>query len=181
MRPTFEFPVEGMEFGGLSDRVDEAYHAASLQVHAVRAGSHFLVSIVESERRLWSPWLHLDVRPGVTAESPDTIFGRFAPAPSVWTGVALAILAISSIGAGGAIFAYSQWIAGQRPLALWIVPLSLIALVCVVVAAKVGQSAGRDQMDQLTAPLAGEFHEWANTRSGASSRRPHQAAARAPS
>lgn len=157
MRATFEVAVESIDFASLADRVQHALDGAGGSIEYRRAGDHFLVSLPKGDQHLWSPWLHLDVRRAMTAEADDSLFGRVTPSPSLWTAMMFSILTIVVLGAGGAVFGYSQWIVGESPWALWFVPGAAVALVLGFLADRAGRSAAARQIASLTEPLEREF------------------------
>ncbi|GAB4196607.1 MAG: hypothetical protein Kow00105_10730 [Phycisphaeraceae bacterium] len=110
------------------------------------AGRHMTLTVCESDRHFWSPWLHLEV-----VEGADGIClrGRFTPHPSVWTGFAFSYFSLIVVACFAGIWGMSQWMLGDRPTALW------VALGCVVLvgllwwSAQVGQKLAREQMELL--------------------------------
>lgn len=154
LRPTLERYVPGISAQDLAARV-----AAALEdpVHGLPHRSterHFLIWIPDPERRLWSPWLHLDVE-GIF-DAPDgsdaaRLFGRFSPAPSLWTAVMFGLLAMAMTAVGGSLFAYSQWLVGESPWALWLMALSLAGILATLSVSRIGQARARHQMQYLLA------------------------------
>jgi len=151
--PTFERYLAGVDASTLQARVVAALEgegAAPLPFR--RTESHFLVWLPDGERRLWSPWLHLDV---VDADdAPDgsdaaRLFGRFHPAPSLWTAVMLGSLALGVTAAGGGLLAYSQWLVDEPAWGIWIAAAGLVGLAGVLGASRIGQRRARPQMSRL--------------------------------
>ncbi len=105
---------------------------------------HALVYTPPAERRLWSPFLTLDVRPH---EAGTRLLGRFSPMPSVWTlfAASYAICAFSAFFA--AMFAVSQAGLGQRPWALWVWPAAAAVALVTFAFARYGRRRGHGQME----------------------------------
>ncbi len=147
LRPTFERPVSGVDAEVLAARVAQALGEAERGLPHRRAGRHFMVWIPDPRRRTWSPWLHLDVN---EAAGGATLFGRFTPAPSLWTGVMLAYLALAVLTVGGALFGYSQWLVGESPWGLWLALGAILTGGLILLSSRAGQALARGQMAELT-------------------------------
>ncbi|MEM8712659.1 MAG: hypothetical protein AAGG01_17040, partial [Planctomycetota bacterium] len=87
LRPTFEHSVPGMEAGALVERIHRVLADPETGLPHRRAGQHLLVWLPKGDQHLWSPWLHIDVSNSESEPGTATIFGRFTPAPSLWTGI----------------------------------------------------------------------------------------------
>lgn len=154
LRPMVERYVPGIDARSMAERVAAALADPDGGLPHRRAERHFLVWIPDGERKLWSPWLHLDVEDGVDA--PDgsdaaRLFGRFTPAPSLWTGFMLGCLALATLLLGGGLFAYSQWLVGEEPWAWWLTVGAALGLVAAITASRVGQARARHQIERLVA------------------------------
>lgn len=162
LRPTFEREVPGVAPEALAATVASTLAEPERGLPHRRAGQHFMVWIPEARRRTWSPWLHLDVndvdpvhRGGEQPRRPSSVlFGRFTPAPSLWTGVMLAYLALTVIAAGGGLFGYSQWLVDEDPWGLWLVAAALLAALLILLSSRAGQVLAREQMGELTTVIA---------------------------
>lgn len=110
------------------------------------ARDHAMISIVESERHFWSPWMHVEIR---GAESGHHVFGRFSPHPSIWTGFMFSYLAIGVIVFFAAMFGVSQQLSGQSPWAYYIIPAGLLIALILWFAAKAGQKLALDEMREM--------------------------------
>ncbi|MEM1329148.1 MAG: hypothetical protein AAGG07_01170 [Planctomycetota bacterium] len=154
-RPTFERTIMGVDQDTLADRIAAALHNRDSQAGHRRTGEHFLIWIPPERRRFWSPWLHLDVRRGPDPAGSATLFGRFMPAPSIWTGFMLAHLSLWTTALFAVIFGFSQLIVKQSPWAFWLVPLTLITSAVMIAASRIGQRLARHQMADLTAAIDG--------------------------
>ena len=100
LRPTFERLVPGRTPDGFVDDLLEALESGTGPPHR-RAGRHFMLWLPTERRRTWSPWLHLDVLDPTDPGGPTRLWGRFTPAPSLWTGVMLTYLALATVAFGG--------------------------------------------------------------------------------
>ena len=109
-------------------------------------GNHAMISIVESRRHFWSPWMHLDIR---ETESGRHVFGRFSPHPSIWTAIMFTYLAIAAIVSFALMFGISQQLSGQPAWAYYVIPIGLIVALILWLAAKAGQKLAEDQMQEM--------------------------------
>lgn len=154
LRPTLERYVPGLSAQELAERVAAALEDPVLGLPHRATGHHFLIWIPDGERRLWSPWLHLDVESSFdTPDGSDAarLFGRFSPAPSLWTGVMLGLLMMAVTAMGSSLFAYSQWLVGESPWALWPMVLSSAGILVILLVSRIGQARARHQMQGLLA------------------------------
>ncbi len=106
--------------------------------------------VPQTDRRIWSPYLSVRVD-----EEPHgcTLFGRFAPYPSVWTFFMFLYGCVASLVVFGAIFGYVQWASGTNAWALWSVWIGLPMLALLHVISWLGKRLGRFQMIRLKAEL----------------------------
>lgn len=153
LRPTFERAVPGVDPDTLAARVAAALAAPEGPLPHRRAGRHFQVWLPDGRRRTWSPWLHLDVNAAPDDSAASALFGRFTPAPSIWTGYMLAYLALAVIAVGGGLFGYSQWLVGEQPSGLWLVPAALAIGLVLLASSRAGQALARDEMRELAAAV----------------------------
>jgi hypothetical protein len=108
------------------------------------------LQIRERDKRFWSPTLNVIVSP---AETGSALRGKFGPNPDVWT-LFLACYAFVILSAVfGMFYGVAQWTLGATPYGLLSIPIALVLLVCIYIAASVGQRLGHDQVDVLEAFL----------------------------
>ena len=96
MRPTFSLETDLSE-EEIVQRIQDTFsgnpdgqHSSNFQGQFV--SRHAMISITESMRHFWSPWMHLEIRDG---DQQRQVFGRFSPHPSIWTGFMFSFLAIA--------------------------------------------------------------------------------------
>lgn len=109
---------------------------------------HALLDLPESEQRIWSPQLSLDVE---THPEGARVRGLFAPRPSVWTFYVTAYAALGFGGLLGVLFGTSQMSLGMEASGLWAVPFAVVLAMLVYGTAWIGQRLSRDQLDALEA------------------------------
>ncbi|MEM1449739.1 MAG: hypothetical protein AAF957_07295 [Planctomycetota bacterium] len=148
LRPTFEKDIPGVAPDVLSERIAAALSAPEGLPYR-RAGHHFLVWLPEGKRHMWSPWLHLDVNEVEGEPSRTALFGRFTPAPSMWTAVMFSYLALGVLALGGGLFGYCQWIIDQEPWGLWFLPVTGLIALMILLFSRAGQSIAREQMGDI--------------------------------
>ena len=149
LRPTFERTVPNLDSEALTSRIAAALAHEEHGLPHRRAGQHFLVWLPSEMRHMWSPWLHLDVT--LDDDKPDSaaLFGRFTPAPNVWTAVMFSYLALGVLALGGGLFGYSQWLVAEHPWGLWFIPATAVIALLILLISRAGQTLAREQMGHL--------------------------------
>ena len=146
LRPTFKHQTtlsSEQVFDRLRGQADSSSGRFRIQV----AGAQAMVSIVESDRHFWSPWLHLDIR---QMESAREVFGRFSPHPSIWTGFMFAYLAMAVLTFFSAVLGTSQLIAGQTAWGFWLILIWILVCIALWIASQIGQRLATQQMEFLS-------------------------------
>jgi hypothetical protein len=145
LRPTFQFIVP-LSPDDAASRLDALYREGFVG-ESVR--THLLVTVPRAERRFWSPWLHVDLRPVEGDAGSTDVFGRFSPAPSIWTGFMLTYIALATIAFFAAVWAGAQLTIGERPTMVWGVAAPVVIGGVMAWSARAGQRLARGQMDRL--------------------------------
>jgi hypothetical protein len=145
LRPTFEFVVP-LSPEDAAARLDGLYRDGFVG-ESVR--THLLVTTPRRERHFWSPWLHLDLRPVEGDAGATDVFGRFSPAPSIWTGFMLTYIALATVAFFSAVWAGAQLAIGARPTMVWGVAGPVVIGGVMAWSARAGQRLARAQMNQL--------------------------------
>jgi hypothetical protein len=102
--------------------------------------------IREAQRHFWSPQLAVTVEP---SDGGSVLRGHFGPNANVWT-MFMACYGFVTLSAITALFyGVSQLIVREPPWALWSLPIALVLIVLIYVAAGIGQRLGRDQVGVL--------------------------------
>jgi len=150
VRPTFEIPLSSsadetmrrlravIVASPYKGRVDSLGRVADFRIPAV-------------ERRFWSP--HLTVQAEVVPEGGCKLYARFSPRPEIWTGIMLFYLSVLFLMLSGFAYGYAQWIMSQTPWALLCLPLGVIFIGFIHLAAVIGQRLSSDQMLELRSLL----------------------------
>lgn len=107
---------------------------------------HFYLSIPPSDWHFWSPELNITIEEN---ESHSIIRCLVGPRQTVWTLFLFLYASISLLVLFGGMYGLTQWQMDKPTLWLWIIPIGLILLLGVYVAAKIGQSIGKTQMLHL--------------------------------
>jgi len=122
---------------------------------------HFILTVQETERHFWSPWLSVEVEPrGGGAH----VFGRFSPHPSVWTAFMFGYLLLAVVVMFALVFALALSMSGGSPWTLAIAGGASVVMVLMWWASQVGQRLARAQMESLRQVLEGALIE--ETREG---------------
>lgn len=111
---------------------------------------HFILTVPDNVRRIWSPWLTIEVSPEGTGSH---LRARFAPHPTVWTGFAFLYLALSLACVFCLAFAVALVTTGAQPWSLSISAASLVLMLLMWWLSQVGQRLARDQMETLRREL----------------------------
>ncbi len=145
MRPTFLLETESSEEEVIQCFKDFVSLSPD-DYHGQFTGHHAVISIHDSKRHFWSPWMHLEIRDKSQCRE---IFGRFSPHPSVWTGFMFSYLAIAVLIFFAAVFGLSQQLSGQSPWAYSFIPLGLFVAAILWFASKAGQRLAYSEMKQM--------------------------------
>ncbi len=132
------------------ERISAVLNAEGEGLPHRRAGHHLMIWLPKGEQHLWSPWLHLDVNDSQEKPGSATLFGRFTPAPSMWTALMFGYLALAFVAIGAGIFGYSQWLVNESPWALWLIPACALIAIAIPLASRAGQSLAKEQMGRLS-------------------------------
>ncbi len=155
MRPTFEMPsklTQQQTVDRLCTLVDEDHHPIEGRV----AGHCIMLVIPPNARHFWSPWLNIEVH---EEDQGSSVHGRFAPNPSIWTGFMLTYIALITLISFAAIFGFAQFMMGQSPWALTLVPIFLGIAGALYWSSLVGQRLANDQMHELYDAVAAKLTE----------------------
>ncbi len=148
MRPTFEI--------GLGLDADDAIEKMRGRLRGefrectMSAGRCIDLFVNAEERHFWSPHLSVQIE---EAEGGSRLYARFGPHPEVWTLFVFFYAASAFAALIGAGWGYAQWLSGDAPWALLVVPGAGLVTVLLYAASRFGQKLGRDQMSQLRARL----------------------------
>lgn len=153
VRPRFTLRVRG-DRASVYQRLTDALREGS-DLLGAPVGESFELAIPTARRHTWSPHLRLWLDDEPPEEGADDgrreLVGRFGPHPHIWT-LYVAIYAHLLMIAGGAtIWGVSQWLAGEPMVALYVVPLSVMAIGVTYLSAFYGQALGATQMEELRA------------------------------
>ena len=143
LRPTFSIPFD-KDFSDVWSRIQAATESRPQELSGQFRGQQAMISIAEEKRHFWSPWLHLEVRP---TDTGDSIYGRFSPHPSIWTGFAFTYLVLAFIALFGLIYGCSQLLLQQAPMGFLIIPACGITSSILWIVAQIGQSLAREEME----------------------------------
>lgn len=145
VRPIFEISAD-VSPKEVLERLQAGLRAAEGKVLAIVTPERIELTPEPSTVHLWSPQLTVDLK---EREGGTLVRARFAPHPHVWS-LYLAIHALGAFGTIGAgVFGYSQYLMGEKPWALWALPIAPVLAALVWAVAFVGQAMGADQMYAL--------------------------------
>jgi hypothetical protein len=153
LRPTFERDVPELDVASLLERITASLDAEEGGLPYRRAGHHLMIWLPKSEQHMWSPWLHLDVNESEETPGTATLFGRFTPAPAMWTALMFTYLVLGVLAFGAGIFGYSQSLMGDSPWALWLIPVCALIAVFIPLFSRAGQALAKEQMGLLSSVI----------------------------
>ena len=84
-----------------------------------------LLRVAESQRRFWSPALHLQILPG-GENVPTRLHGCFSPSSPIWTFFMACYVLAAMVGLAGISYGWAQSCLDQAPHALWAVPGAIV-------------------------------------------------------
>jgi hypothetical protein len=145
LRPTFSIPTH-LESHLVIQRVKASVEAAPVEFTGQFTSHHAMVSIGESKRHFWSPWLNLDVR---SNEAGRQVFGRFSPHPSIWTGFMFAYLSLAVLSFFSVIIGVSQQLSSQPAWGYGLIPIWFVIAICLWLVSQAGQKLAHDEMKRL--------------------------------
>lgn len=147
MQPTFRVQLP-WEIEEAKARLRRAIASEELSKHADSAGWVIDYQIDSAEKRFWSPHLSVQLNRLDQPQSSEA-FCRFSPRPEIWTMVMAIYLVAACCLFAALIFGFVQWMMGNAPWALAVVPFSIFVIVGLHIASLIGQGWSHDQMDLL--------------------------------
>ncbi len=145
MQPTFTVDL-ATDTEETVARLRQAIAHPELCDHAMSAGTCFDFCIAPAQRRFWSPHLSIQVSP---LESGSQLFGRFSPRPEIWTMFMAIYGVVFILMFAGAIYGYVQWMLGDAPWGIVLLPVGGTVIGGLHAASLVGQNLSADQMRLL--------------------------------
>jgi hypothetical protein len=110
---------------------------------------YLVLRIPENQRRFYSPRLLLGLEPDDLEGTRIT--GTFGPNANMWSAFFYSYLATISIALFSGILGFCQWKIEITPWGLWIFTPTVIALIALYVAGRIGRTLGEAQTNQLRA------------------------------
>jgi hypothetical protein len=117
---------------------------------APRDRDFFVLTVPETEQRIYSPWLTVEVEP---EGKGSRLKARFGPHPQVWTGFAFVYLASAVTFLFSLAFAAALMTTGGSPWSLYISAGTAALMVILFAISRVGQRLSRGQMAALQSEL----------------------------
>ena len=145
LRPTFSFRSDVTAKAAI-ENVRAAVTAHQDSVQGQFTDRHALISIVESRRHFWSPWLNLAAS---DIEQGCEISGRFSPHPTIWTAFMFAYFSLAVLSFFSVIIGLSQQLAGQMPWGYALLPAFLLLGLILWAASQTGQKLADSEMREL--------------------------------
>ena len=105
-----------------------------------------LISAPESDKRIWTPQLNLQID---EIEEGTEVRGIIGPSANVWTAFAFAFSLLGFVAFVSLFWGLSRLSLDYSADILWLVPISLLLIVGVYTLARVGQQMSRDQIKEL--------------------------------
>jgi|GEM_PF-483403 len=121
---------------------------------------HLQLTVLPTERHLWSPHLHLEIVAHTSEESsadPQRAYvrGFFTPHPSLWTAFIFTYLALATIAVFSGMWAFVEMLLDGPPQALWITIAATLMAGVLRMVSSTGQKLAAEQMEALHAEIEG--------------------------
>lgn len=100
----------------------------------------------KSERRVWSPYLTIQVEP---TEDGSMVRGRYAPHPEVWTLFVFLYAVVGFLALMGLMLGFVQWQSGLVPWGLWGCYVGIPGFFLLYLISAAGQRLSAHQMEKL--------------------------------
>ena len=149
VRPTFAVSLReeaNQAMDHLRERLDKVDHGDG--THSKGRCAEFYVPA--DERRLWSPYLSVQVE---ARQRGSLLRGRFGPHPEVWTFYMFLSSALGFLALIGLILGFVQWQSGMDAWGFWATFLGMPGLAILYLISAVGQKLSAHQMDELKSRL----------------------------
>jgi hypothetical protein len=126
--------------------IKSCVNAESSRLDGQFTGLHGIIAFREDQRSFWSPWLHLELR---HAQTGTSVFGRFSPHPSIWTGFVFSYLGLAVLMFFTVLFGVAQQLSGQ-PGAAYSLLLLWVGIAAVLwFVSQIGQNLAHVEMIEL--------------------------------
>lgn len=146
VRPTFHRPLDGEPrefFTALAAALDRSEGPC----RGLMLDDAAILRIDRSERRIWSPSLHLHIADD--GARGQQLHGKFCPSSPVWTAFVAIYIGLFSIALMAGCYGYAQWTAQQHPWAFYLVGAAVVLTGLTYGAAFLGQGLGAEDMYEL--------------------------------
>lgn len=148
IRPRFEVKV-GLSPEKVLKKIREELSRPDTQCSGKVLDPHAVLQIPDHEQHYWSPQLTVEVERSGNNDGCSVLRCIMGPMPAVWTMFASFYALSVFTGLVGIVWGGAQWSLGMYPYALWLIPISVIMIICAYSIALAGQKLGYDQMIQL--------------------------------
>jgi hypothetical protein len=145
IRPTFSIPLSKDADGSMAllrDRL-EGSNWSECSRSKGRCADFF---VKEEDRRLWSPFLSVQVEP---KEKGSLLRGRFGPHPEMWTLFMFLYTAVGFLTLMGLLLGFVQWQSGMEAWGFWGGYIGIPGLALLYGISATGQRLSAHQMEEL--------------------------------
>jgi len=145
IRPTFSIPLAQNPEDSMTvlrDRLEGSQWSECVRSKG-RCAEFF---VREEDRRLWSPYLSVQLEP---KEKGSLLRGRFGPHPEIWTLFMFLYTAVGFLSLMGLILGFVQWQSGMEAWGFWGAYLGIPGLLILYGVSATGQRLSAHQMDEL--------------------------------
>ncbi|UCF67704.1 MAG: hypothetical protein JSV80_18430 [Acidobacteriota bacterium] len=149
LRPRLELTVP-LALGDVAARVEAQLRQPDSPCVGLVTEDQIELRVRSAERRFWSPQLVVRV---TSSDGSCELKGHFGPDAQVWSLFLATYAFIVLCALFGFFYGVAQLMIEQPPVALWSVPLAVVLIVLIYVAAGVGQRLGSHQAEILHAFL----------------------------
>ncbi|MFN0130443.1 MAG: hypothetical protein ACKV19_27590 [Verrucomicrobiales bacterium] len=146
IRPHIRESVD-WDLGTAQERLVERLGRGGSRCVVMNFPGYLTLRIPDGEQHFWSPQLTISLEG--TEDGQTRLEGLYGPNTSVWSMYLYGYLGLGTAGLFAGVFGISQWLAGTRPWALWILAGVAVGAIGFYVMAQLGQKLGAQQTFQL--------------------------------
>jgi hypothetical protein len=145
IRPTFAIPL-GPEADDAMETLRARLEGSEYEECSRSKGRCADFFVEEEERRLWSPYLSVQVEPW---QEGSLLRGRYGPHPELWTLFMFLYTVVGFLALMGLMLGFVQWQSGMEAWGFWGAYVGFPGLAVLYTVSATGQRLSAHQMEEL--------------------------------